>query len=98
MLRRGAMLMAIGIGWIGMLAPEAVAHPHRHIWRPQAYTYRLNPCAEYRWFGPGFSFGVGDWGSAPSYFPYAHVWSRTGRPHDLACNMPSSPCWNEDRE
>ena len=61
-------------------------------------TYRLNPYASYRWFGPGWSVGLGDWGSTPVHYPYAGVWHHAGAPSDLACNMPSSPCWDQDRE
>jgi hypothetical protein len=61
-------------------------------------TYRLNPSASYRWSGPGWSVGIGDWGSTPVYYPYARVWQRFGDPSDPACNMPSSPCWDQDRE
>jgi hypothetical protein len=61
-------------------------------------TYRVNPFAGHRWFGPGWSVGVGDWGSTPVYYPYARVWQRAGEPSDPACNMPSSPCWDQDRE
>ena len=61
-------------------------------------TYRLNPYASYRWFGPGWSVGLGDWGATPVHYPYAGVWHHAGHPSDLACNMPSSPCWDQDRE
>jgi hypothetical protein len=47
---------------------------------------------------PAISFQLGKWGSAPSNFPYADSWSSHGRSDDMACNMPSSPCVNEDRE
>jgi hypothetical protein len=106
MLGRATMLVAVGIGSACGFAGEVGAHPPRHgerphafaYGRPHAFTYKLNPYAEYRWWGPGFSFGLGDWGTRPSFYPYADIWTRAGRADDLACNMPSSPCWNEDRE
>lgn len=108
MLRGATVLIAIGFAGASMLADEAVARARRHDQRLPVYgywvsayplyAYKLNPYAEPRWFAPGFSFGFGDWGFTPSYYPYAHSWSRAGRPDDLACNMPSSPCWNQDRE
>ncbi len=77
-------------------APRApVEAPHRH---SDLFAYRLNPHAGYHWFFPGGSFEIGNWGSRPSHFPNARVWSRSGEPTDLACNMPSSPCWDQDRE
>jgi hypothetical protein len=108
MLRGATVLIAIAIAVASVLGDEAAARARRHDWRPPEYVYRvsaypryryrLNPYAEPRWFAPGFSFGFGDWGFTPSYYPYAQMWSRAGRPDDLACNMPSSPCWNQDRE
>jgi len=62
------------------------------------FTYRLNPYVGYRWSTPGVTFEIGNWGSRPSYYPHAQVWSHSGDPADLACNMPSSPCWDQDRE
>ena len=92
------------------LAAAAEGHRHRQHGTPRIMvtapyqgvggevTYRLNPLASYRWFGPGWSVGFGDWGSTPVYYPYAQVWQHAGAPSDLACNMPSSPCWDQDRE
>jgi len=92
------------------LAAAAEGHRHRRHETPRItviaphegvggeVTYRLNPFAGYRWFGPGWSVGLGDWGSTPVYYPYAGVWHHAGEPSDLACNMPSSPCWDQDRE
>jgi hypothetical protein len=94
------------------LAAPAEGHRHRQRATPRIsvtapdpgaggggwVTYRLNPSASYRWFGPGWSVGLGDWGSTPVYYPNARLWQRAGEPRDLACNMPSSPCWDQDRE
>jgi hypothetical protein len=92
------------------LAASAESHRHRQHPTPKItvtapyqgvageITYRLNPYASYRWFGPGWSVGLGDWGSTPVHYPYAGVWHHAGDPSDLACNMPSSPCWDQDRE
>ncbi len=101
----------IGAVCTGTVAAASSQHRHRqvsaarvwswHHWPsygPQPVTYKLNPYANYRWHFPGVTVSIGDWGSDPVYYPYAHIWSRVGNPHDLACNMPSSPCWNMDRE
>jgi hypothetical protein len=93
------------------LAASTDAHRHRHHATPRItvtppdqgagggawVTYRANPFASYRWFGPGWSVGLGDWGSTPVYYPNARLW-QCGNPTDPACNMPSSPCWDQDRE
>jgi hypothetical protein len=92
------------------LAAPAESHRHRQHRTPRItvaapdpgvggggwVTYRVNPFAGYRWFGPGWSVGLGDWGSTPVYYPFARAWQRAG--DDPACNMPSSPCWDQDRE
>jgi len=95
------------------LAAPSEGHRHRHHGTPRItvtapdpdvgggggwVTYRANPYAGYRWFGPGWSVGLGDWGSTPVYYPFARSWQRAGVPSDPACNMPSSPCWDQDRE
>ena len=95
----------------GLAAAPAESHHQRHHRTPKItvtapyqssggdwVTYRLNPFASYRWSGPGWSVGLGDWGSTPVYYPYARVWQHSGVPSDPACNMPSSPCWDQDRE
>jgi hypothetical protein len=94
------------------LAAPAEGHRHRQHGKPRItvtapepgvggggwVTYRVNPFAGYRWFGAGWSVGLGDWGSTPVYYPFARAWRRAGDPSDPACNMPSSPCWDQDRE
>lgn len=99
------------LGAAGLTAALADSHHHRHdgtprvivtaphqSWGAEWVTYRLNPFASYRWYGPGWSVGFGDWGSTPVYYPYARVWQHSGVGADPACNMPSSPCWDQDRE
>lgn len=63
--------------------------------QPRGYTYGSPDGGG---SGPAFTFELGKWGSTPSYFPYADSWSQRGKKEDPACNMPSSPCWNEDRQ
>jgi hypothetical protein len=48
--------------------------------------------------GHGVTLVINDWGPPPPAWPYAHVWSHSGSPCDRACNLPTSPCWNQDRE
>ena len=108
--RVGAACFAImGLVIAHAMAAMAGQQPHRHghhprvvirapYQNPDRYVYRLNPFAGYGWSFPGLTIGLGDWGSQPSNYPYARVWSQSGAPSDLACNMPSSPCWNQDRE
>ena len=97
-LARVILLNAARLGLVSLVATNALAQtigPERH---SHHFTYRLNPYAEYVWAQPRVTFMIGNWGSDRQYYPYAHVWSHTGNPHDLACNMPSSPCWDQDRE
>lgn len=108
--RVGAACFAIlGLVLAPAMAAMAGQHPHRHghhsrvviratYQNPDRYVYRLNPYTGYGWSSPGLTIGLGDWGSQPTNYPYARVWSRSGAAPDLACNMPSSPCWNQDRE
>jgi hypothetical protein len=86
------------LGLVSLLATNAFAQtirsqPHNH-----RITYRLNPYIQYVWSQPRVTFMIGNWGADPQYYPYAHMWSHSGNPHDMACNMPSSPCWDQDRE
>jgi hypothetical protein len=103
-----ACLGIIGVVLAPTVAAKAGQQAHRHghhprvviqaLQNPDRFTYRLNPYTGYGWSFPGVTVGFGDWGSQPSHYPYARVWSHSGVASDLACNMPSSPCWNQDRE
>ena len=108
---RTSILTAASLGIAGLLfgTAAAAADGHRHHAKSRVvieaaypnvdrFTYRINPYAGYVWYAPGVSIGIGTWGSQPTYFPLAGIWSRSGNPADLACNMPSSPCWNQDRQ
>ncbi len=110
---RNGTLTAAGAGIVLVCATTMAAtaapagHRHRAVPRvvipapyrgPVPVTYRLNPYAYHRWDFPGLSITFGDAGSEPMYYSYPYVWSHSGNPADLACNMPSSPCWNQDRE
>jgi hypothetical protein len=92
-----AALAAI-VGASTLTATLACAETMRPDRRPHQFEYRSNPAANYVWSKAGSTFLIGNWGSTPHYYPYAQVWSSSGHPQDLACNMPSSPCWNQDRE
>jgi hypothetical protein len=75
------------------------AHPARDVHR----IARKRPeCPEIRHpvvtLKHGVTLVINDWGPPPSAWPYAHVWSHSGAPCDRACNLPTSPCWNQDRE
>lgn len=48
--------------------------------------------------GRGVTLAINDWGPPPNAWPYAYVWSHSGAPCDRACNLPTSPCWDQDRE
>ena len=47
---------------------------------------------------PSFTFEIGKWGTTSSNSPRADTGSHGDRAEDPACNMPSSHCWNEDRQ
>jgi hypothetical protein len=46
---------------------------------------------------PSFTFEIGKWGTTSST-PHADTGSYRDKAEDPACNMPSSHCWNEDRQ
>jgi hypothetical protein len=101
-LQRRIALAVLGIGLPAMWASSASAQQTQATAQPQpgsgrGYTYQ-NAGPDNRASGPAITFEFGKWGSQPSDYPYAQTWSQRARADDNACNMPSSPCWNEDRE
>lgn len=101
-LQRRIALAGLGIGLPAMLASSATAQQlqaptQTHPDSGRGYTYQ-NSAPDTGSSGPALTFQIGKWGSQPSDYPYARTWSQHARPDDNACNMPSSPCWNEDRE
>jgi hypothetical protein len=101
-LRRRIALAGLGIGVAAMWAGSATAQQAQAPAQAQpnsgrGYTYQ-NSAPDTGSSGPTVGFQIGKWGSQPSDYPYAQSWSQHARPDDNACNMPSSPCWNEDRE
>jgi hypothetical protein len=101
-LQRSIALVGLGIGlpaiWASGAAAQQVQAPNQA--QPnsgRSYTYQNN-APNPNFSGPAVTFQIGKWGSQPTDYPYARTWSEHARPDDNACNMPSSPCWNEDRE
>jgi hypothetical protein len=101
-LQRRIALAGLGIGLAAMWASSVTAQQIQAPAQVQpdsgrGYTYQ-NSGPDTGSSGPAVTFQVGKWGSQPSDYPYARTWSQHGRSEDKACNMPSSPCWNEDRD
>ena len=98
-LQQRIALAGLGIGLSAMSASNATAQqtqaPAQNSGR--GYTYQ-NSTPDSGPSAPSLTFQFGKWGSQPSDYPYAQTWSQHAKPDDNACNMPSSPCWNEDRE
>ena len=97
-LQQRIALAGLGIGLSAMSASSATAQqtqaPAQNSGR---YTYQ-NSTPDSGPSAPSLTFQFGKWGSQPSDYPYAQTWAQHAKPDDNACNMPSSPCWNEDRE
>jgi hypothetical protein len=99
-LQRRIALAWLSIGLPAMWASSATAQQQPAQVQPDSgrgYTYQ-NSGPGTGSSGPPITFQIGKWGSQPSDYPYAGTWSQRARSEDNACNMPSSPCWNEDRE
>jgi hypothetical protein len=99
-LQRRIALAGLGIGLPAMWASSAIAEqmqaPAQNSGR--GYTYQNSAPDTGPSAAPALTFQFGKWGSQPSDYPYSQTWSQRAKPDDNACNMPSSPCWNEDRE
>jgi hypothetical protein len=98
---RRIALAGLGIGLLAMWASSVTAQQAQAPAQAppdsgRGYTYQNS--APNTSSGPAITFQFGKWGSQPSDYPYGQTWSQHARPDDNACNMPSSPCWNEDRE
>jgi hypothetical protein len=77
-------------------ASEPAAPPPADAGR-RGYTYQSN-APETGGSRFPLTFDFGKWGSTPSEYRNGETWTHARRADDNACNMPSSPCWNEDRE
>jgi len=102
-LQRRIALVGLGIGlpamWAsGVTAQQTQAPAQAQPNSARGYTYQNSTPDNAPSAPPPITFQIGKWGSQPSEYPYAGTWSQRGRTDDNACNMPSSPCWNDDRE
>jgi len=95
MIALAGLVIGLPAMWASTTTAQQVQAPAQNSGR--GYTYQ-NSASDNGPSAPALTFQFGKWGSQPSDYPYAQTWSQHAKPDDNACNMPSSPCWNEDRE